>query len=99
MRGSHGEIGASQILPATAMALGFDPVRLGQEFAYNARAGVTILKMLLRRSAGDQRAASCCYRAGTGWTKLPGSKQTLVLAYAQAIERIKSNYSGLDCRP
>src|SRR5579871_6777127 len=38
MRGSRGEIGASQILPATATALGFDPARLGRDFTYNARA-------------------------------------------------------------
>lgn len=99
MRGSRGEIGASQILPATARALGFDPARLGRDFAYNARAGVTILKSLLRRSAGDQRKASCCYRAGPGWTKLPPKKQSIVLAYASAIERLKNTYSGLDCRP
>lgn len=99
MRGLHGEIGASQILPATAMALGFDPVRLGREFPYNARAGVTILKMLLKRAAGNQKAASCCYRAGPGWAKLPSQKQAQVLAYALAIERLKHNYSGLDCSP
>ncbi len=99
MRGSHGEIGASQILPATATALGFDPARLGSEFAYNARAGVSILKMLLRRAAGDQREASCCYRAGPRWAKLPSYKQSQVLAYARAIERLKNNYSSLDCRP
>ena len=99
MRGSHDEIGASQILPATAKALGFDPARLASEFSYNARAGVTILKALLRRSAGDQKAASCCYRAGPGWSKLPAKKQSTVLAYAQTIERLKLHYSGLDCRP
>jgi soluble lytic murein transglycosylase-like protein len=99
MRGLHGEIGASQILPATAAKLGFDPERLGREFAYNARAGVTILKMLLKRSAGDRRAASCCYRAGPGWTKLPVQKQSQILSYARAIERLQHNYSGLDCSP
>jgi soluble lytic murein transglycosylase-like protein len=99
MRGLHGEIGASQILPATAVALGFDPARLEREFSYNARAGVTILKMLLKRSAGNQKAASCCYRAGPGWTKLPWSKQSRILAYASTIERLQHNYAGLDCRP
>lgn len=100
LRGRHGEIGASQILPATALALGFDPVRLGREFSYNARAGVTILKMLLKRTSGNQREASCCYRAGPGWAKLPEPTQSQVLAYALEIEQLKKrNYSALDCRP
>ncbi len=97
LRGRHGEIGASQILPRTAMALGFDTERLAKEFAYNAQAGVSILRTLLRRSEGDEHKASCVYRAGPGWTKLPLEAQSAVRAYAEAIQRLKRNYSGLNC--
>ena len=44
-RGRRGEIGASQILPATARAWGFDTGRLAREFAYNVGAGVATVKI------------------------------------------------------
>lgn len=99
MRGSMGEIGASQILPATAHALGLDVRRLGAEFAYNAKAGISILRSLLHQSQGDQSRALCHYRAGPGWLRLPPRAQRRVRAYvADVIGLMKTRYAGVSCQ-
>ena len=98
MRGSMGEIGASQILPATAFALGLDVRRLAVEFAYNAKAGVAILQSLLAKAQGDQVKALCHYRAGPRWFRLPPRAQRRVRAYASAVvEIMKTRYAGVSC--
>jgi soluble lytic murein transglycosylase-like protein len=98
MRGSHGEIGVSQILPATARALGFDLKRLGEEFAYNARSGVILLRRLLRESGGDQIKALHSYRAGPGWVALPPRARSYVRAYVDSVvELMRTRYAGVAC--
>ena len=98
MRGRLGEIGVSQILPATAAALGLDQQRLGRDFAYNARAGVFIMRRLLRESMGDQRTALYNYKAGPNWKKLSPRTQVSLRTYAGAVEQLQRKYFGAGCR-
>ncbi len=98
MRGSMGEIGASQILPSTALALGLDVRRLRAEFAYNVQAGIAILQNLLSAARGDQRKALCHYRAGPMWFRLPPRAQRHVRAYVSSVvEIMKTRYAGVSC--
>lgn len=98
MRGSQGEIGVSQILPATALALGFDVQRLRREFSYNARAGVTILRRLLTRSKGDRTNALREYRAGPAWARLAPRLQRYVHDYVASVEQLsRTRYAGVGC--
>jgi soluble lytic murein transglycosylase-like protein len=98
MRGSRGEIGASQILPSTARALGLDIDRLAAEFAYNAKAGVAILRNLVKEARGDQHRALLAYRAGPSWQKLRPRAQAHVLAYASGVEHLMSTrYADVRC--
>lgn len=100
MRGSLGEIGASQILPSTAVVLGLDLQRLAREFSYNARAGVSILRGLLRQSRGNRHKALCAYLAGPGWPRLAPPLQSQVQAYvASVIEQLmQTRYAGVSCQ-
>ena len=98
MRGSRGEIGASQILPATARALGLDVNRLAEEFAYNAKAGVAILRTLFQQARGDRHRALLAYRAGPNWSKLKPRAQARVLDYASGVERLmNTRYADVRC--
>jgi hypothetical protein len=99
MRGSMGEIGASQILPSTAVSLGLDVKRLAAEFSYNAQAGIAILRGLLAETRGDQLKALLSYRAGPRWLGLPPRAQNRVHAYASAVvDLMRTRYSGVACQ-
>ena len=99
MRGSLGEIGASQILPSTAVALGLDLQRLAREFSYNARAGVSILRGLLNQSRGNRHTALCGYRAGPGWPRLGPRLQSQVQSYVASVEQLmQTRYAGVSCQ-
>ena len=97
-RGSMGEIGASQILPSTAVSLGFDVKRLANEFSYNVEAGIAILRRLLTTTRGDQLNALFRYRAGSGLLTLPPRAQSNVRAYASAVvDLMRTRYAGVAC--
>jgi soluble lytic murein transglycosylase-like protein len=99
MRGSRGEIGAAQILPATAAAFGFDLRRLANEFEYNTRAGVQIIRSLLKSCEGNLRTALYTYRAGPKWRRLTPRALLRVQAYANAIQQLVDiKYAGVQCR-
>lgn len=98
MIGLRGEIGVSQILPATAVALGFDPARLARDFKYNVKAGVAVMRLLLKESKGDQLTALFNYKAGPNWRNLSPSAKRGVLAYAASIQQIEKKYTGAGCR-
>jgi soluble lytic murein transglycosylase-like protein len=97
LRGRSGEIGAAQIMPAVAVALGFDQLRLAREFSYNAKAGVLILKKLLNECKKDQRKALMSYRSGPNFEKLPPRVQAYNAAYANSVEQIQKKYAGVTC--
>ena len=99
MRGSMGEIGASQILPSTAVSLGLNVRRLADEFSYNAQAGIAILRSLLATTRGDQLQALCRYRAGSGLSALPPRVQSAVRAYTSAVvDLMRTRYAGVACQ-
>jgi soluble lytic murein transglycosylase-like protein len=99
IRGSMGEIGVSQILPSTALSLGYDVGRLADEFSYNARAGVEILKRLLVAARGDHMKALSIYRAGPRWMHLPARHQLIVQAYARSILHLmETRYADVGCQ-
>ena len=96
VRGQAGELGAAQILPATARFRGFDMQRLQEDFAYNVRAGLSILKGLLEET-GDEAEALHAYNGGRGWRTLPPEAQRAVQRYAAQVLARKSRYAGASC--
>jgi len=96
VRGLAGELGAAQILPATARFWGFDMQRLQEDFAYNVRAGLSILKGLLEET-GDEAEALHAYNGGRGWRTLPPEAQRAVQRYAAQVLARKSRYAGASC--
>ena len=98
VRGLAGELGAAQILPATARFRGFDMQRLQEDFAYNVRAGLSILKGLLEET-GDEAEALRAYNGGRGWRTLPPEAQRAVQRYAAQVQARKSRYAGATCPP
>ena len=88
----------SQILPATALALGFNLDRLAHDFKYNAGAGVSVLRTVLTMSRGDSHAALFTYKAGPNWRKTTPQVQLGIRAYVRAIEELRGKYFGAACQ-
>lgn len=93
-RGSKGEIGVFQILPATAQALGINP----SDLQANIAAGVGLLATLLTTYGGDPQKALAAYndgptgvnnaiaRGGDNWFSLiPSSTQAYVTKILNAV--------------
>jgi soluble lytic murein transglycosylase-like protein len=59
---AKGAVGAMQLMPATARALGVDPADTGQ----NVRGGAAYLAQMMRRYDGDLVKALAAYNAGPG---------------------------------
>jgi len=96
VRGQAGELGAAQILPSTAQRLGYDPHRLEQDFLYNVRAGLAILRGLLEET-GDEAEALRAYNGGRGWRGLAAEARQAVRRYAAQVLAHKSRYAGIGC--
>jgi soluble lytic murein transglycosylase-like protein len=96
VRGQAGELGAAQILPSTAQRLGYDPQRLEQDFLYNVRAGLAILRGLLEET-GDEAEALRAYNGGRGWRGLAPEARQAVQSYAAQVLARKSRYAGSGC--
>lgn len=65
-KGSSGEIGVMQLMPATAKSLGVNPKSLDE----NILGGVTYLKQMLDVTGGDVRKALVGYNGGPGLAKM-----------------------------
>lgn len=65
-KGSKGEIGVMQLMPATAKSLGVNPKSLDE----NISGGVTYLKQMLDLTGGDVRKALVGYNGGPGLAKM-----------------------------
>ena len=65
-KGSSGEIGVMQLMPATAKSLGVNPKSLDE----NISGGVTYLKQMLDLTGGDVRKALVGYNGGPGLAKM-----------------------------
>jgi soluble lytic murein transglycosylase-like protein len=90
--GIHGELGAAQILPATANAYGFDIGRLSTDFAYNVESGMRILRDLSERFGGDWKAVLRAYNGGPGFASAAQEAQVQTARYASEIETWRSQY-------
>ena len=96
VRGRAGELGAAQILPSTAGIYGLDTERLEQDFAYNVRAGLSILKGLLEET-GSPTEALCAYNGGRGWRGLSVEARQAVQRYAAQVLARTARYAGIGC--
>jgi len=76
--------------------LGYDTHRLERDFAYNIRAGLSILRSLLEER-GDQAEALCAYNGGRGWRSLSGEAQRAVRRYAAQVLERKARYGQIGC--
>ena len=92
--GAQGEIGAAQILPATADAYGFDLARLRADFVYNVEAGVKILRDLSERFAGDWTSVLRAYNGGPSFSSASQEAQIQTARYAGEIETWRSQYGS-----
>lgn len=90
--GSQGELGASQILPATANAYGFDIGRLSTDFAYNVESGMKILRDLSERFGGDWKSVLRAYNGGPEFASASQEAQIQTARYASEIETWRSRY-------
>ena len=92
LTGSQGELGAAQILPATAKASGFDIGRLSTDFAYNVESGMNILRGLSERFAGDWKAVLRAYNGGPEFASAAQKAQIQTARYASEIETWRYQY-------
>jgi soluble lytic murein transglycosylase-like protein len=96
--GERGELGAAQILPATASSFGFDPERLAADYGYNVQSAVAILRWLLDRFGGDEQAAIRAYNGGTGWQAAPAAMLRKIEDYANAVNELRRKYVHTNCQ-
>lgn len=92
--GGQGELGAAQILPATAATYGFDISRLRKDFAYNVEAGVQILRDLADRFQGDWRSVLRAYNGGPDFANSSLAARSKTAAYAKAVEARRNSYDS-----
>lgn len=92
--GAQGEIGAAQILPATAAAYGFDAARLRSDFGYNVESGMQILRDLAGQLGGDWAAVVRAYNGGPNFGSASPEAQTQTARYAGDIESRRSRYGS-----
>lgn len=90
--GALGEIGASQILPATANGYGFDLARLRMDFSYNVEAGVKILRDLSERFGGDWTSVLRAYNGGPNFSNASAEAQLQTSRFAGEIETWRRQY-------
>ena len=96
-RGEKGEIGAGQIMPATALAFGFDLNRLAADYDYNVRSSVGIIRYLLDYFEGDELAAIRGYNGGPGWRSASPPTLSKIETYAASVRRLRDKYVPVTC--
>ncbi len=96
-RGEKGEIGAGQIMPATAMKFGFDTHRLATDYDYNIQSAVGIMRYLLDFFGGDEDAAIRGYNGGPGWQNSGPTARGQVEHYAATVTGLRSKYGPVTC--
>jgi soluble lytic murein transglycosylase-like protein len=92
--GPQGEVGAAQILPATAYAYGFDLSRLRLDFSYNVDSGMKILRDLFGRFGGDWTSALRAYNGGPDFSNSSAAAQAQTARYASDVEGWRSHYDS-----
>lgn len=96
-RGEKGEIGAGQIMPATALTFGFDVNRLAADYDYNVRSSVGILRYLLDYFGGDEQAAIRGYNGGPGWRGANPATLGKIESYAASVSVLRGKYVPVTC--
>jgi soluble lytic murein transglycosylase-like protein len=96
-RGEKGEIGAGQIMPATAMKFGFDTRRLATDYDYNIQSSVGIMRYLLDYFGGDEQAAIRGYNGGPGWQNAGPAARGQIEHYAATVSGLRSKYGPVTC--
>jgi soluble lytic murein transglycosylase-like protein len=96
-RGEKGEIGAGQIMPATALAFGLDTHRLAADYDYNVRSSVGIMRYLLDYFDGDEQAAIRGYNGGPGWRSASPPTLSKIESYAASVRRLRDKYVPVTC--
>ena len=96
-RGEKGEIGAGQIMPATAVKFGFDTRRLAADYDYNIQAAVGIMRYLLDYFGGDEQAAIRGYNGGPGWQNANPAARGQIEHYAATVTGLRSKYGPVTC--
>jgi soluble lytic murein transglycosylase-like protein len=96
-RGEKGEIGAGQIMPATAMKYGFDTHRLATDYDYNVQSSVAIMRSLLDFFGGDEQAAIRGYNGGPAWQNSGPTARGQVEHYAATVTGLRSKYGPVTC--
>jgi soluble lytic murein transglycosylase-like protein len=96
-RGEKGEIGAGQIMPATAMKYGFDTRRLATDYDYNIQSAVGIMRSLLDIFNGDEQAAIRGYNGGPGWQNANPAARGQIEHYAATVTGLRSKYGPVTC--
>lgn len=94
-RGATGEIGASQILPATVELFEFDRARLRSDYEYNVRSGVKIMRFLLVHFPTDD--AIRAYNGGLGFQDSPEEARKKIEIYLANIDRLRRKYEQVRC--
>jgi soluble lytic murein transglycosylase-like protein len=96
-RGEKGEIGAGQIMPATALTFGFDLNRLARDYDYNVRSAVEILRYLVDYFDGDEEAAIRGYNGGPAWRSARPATLGQIERYAASVSGLRSKYVPVTC--
>lgn len=95
--GEKGELGAAQILPATASVFGFNHRRLVTDYEYNVQSAVAILRWLLDHFGGDEQAAIRGYNGGPGWQASSAAMLRKIEDYADAVNKLRIRYVYSNC--
>jgi soluble lytic murein transglycosylase-like protein len=96
-RGDKGEIGAGQIMPATADFFGFDKNRLVADYAYNVASSVAILRYLLDYFGGNEQDTIRGYNGGPGWHNADRATLTKIENYAASVSQLRKKYVPVTC--
>ncbi len=94
--GRFGELGAAQILSATAREHGFDFRRLQDGYRHDVRAGLTVLHTLLDR-LGDKAGALGGYNGEPNCPSSPPAILAFVDRYAAAVQGRKGRHTDVAC--
>lgn len=94
-RGRAGELGASQILPTTAVAFSLDRRKLTTDIEYNVRGGARILKSLMEQFSEPQAAAA--YNGGPDFLNSPPEVREKIERYVASVYAWRRNYAGIGC--
>ena len=96
-RGEKGEIGAGQIMPATALTFGFNLNRLARDYDYNVRSAIEILRYLIDYFDGDEEAAIRGYNGGPAWRSARPATLGQIERYAASVSGLRSKYVPVTC--